>query len=515
MYQYQNGGSTYLSTPIIRNYLYDGTEDNTFGRIKSITYSGFSNKAFSYTYNKFGYIETQSYDGNETSYVYDELGQLIRENNELLGKTYTYEYDSRGNILSKKTYAFTTGEISDDTPTLEADRLYSYASNSWKDQLTGYNGATITYDALGNPLSYNNGSAYTFTWQNGRQLASATVGSKSVSYEYDVNGLRTSKTVGGVVYNYYWQGSQLAAMTVTSGNTTDVLKFYYNASGIPTVFTYNGTQYYYITNLQGDVISIYDNINGKLGEYKYDAWGNVTIDTPTSYTDNIFNANPLRYRGYIYDTETGFYYLQSRYYDPTICRFVNADGYVSTGTGALGYNMYAYCNNNSVNFVDPTGALAFPGEIHNQVVNHISENNLYAREQRIIYDDGSYGRADLISDDGQVWDVKPNKLRHIKAGEEQVKKYITGKWAKKETLKLTTGGDSIAPNFFYYESGLITYRVEYSNHGNGVIVYDYEISNTNFPELPTEVVVIGVIIVIILGVVAGIGAGLGAPISVT
>ena len=244
MYQYQNGGSTYLSTPIIRNYLYDGTEDNTFGRIKSITYSGFSNKAFSYTYNKFGYIETQSYDGNETSYVYDELGQLIRENNELLGKTYTYEYDSRGNILSKKTYAFTTGEINDDTPTLEADRLYSYASNSWKDQLTGYNGATITYDALGNPLSYNNGTAYTFTWQKGRQLASATVGTNSVSYEYDVNGLRTSKTVNGTVYNYYWQGSLLAAMTVTSGNTTDVLKFYYNASGIPTVFTAANSNYY-------------------------------------------------------------------------------------------------------------------------------------------------------------------------------------------------------------------------------------------------------------------------------
>ena len=90
----------------------------------------------------------------------------------------------------------------------------------------------------------------------------------------------------------------------------------------------------------------------------YDAWGNVTTSTIAgiSSTDNwIVNNNPFRYRGYYYDTETGWYYLQSRYYDPEIGRFLNADGYISTGQGLLSYNMFVYCGNNPVMGYDPTG----------------------------------------------------------------------------------------------------------------------------------------------------------------
>ena len=94
--------------------------------------------------------------------------------------------------------------------------------------------------------------------------------------------------------------------------------------------------------------------------YSYNAWSEpvrVYLDNGSEITaaDNIANLNPIRYRGYYYDTETGFYYLQSRYYDPVLCRFLNADGYASTGSGFAGYNMYAYCNNNPVNYSDPTG----------------------------------------------------------------------------------------------------------------------------------------------------------------
>ena len=116
-------------------------------------------------------------------------------------------------------------------------------------------------------------------------------------------------------------------------------------------------KYFYITNLQGDVVGI-ANSYGIVGYYEYDAWGRIlSINSASSNEYGALTYNPLRYRGYIYDTETGFYYLQSRYYDPAIRRFISADKYLSTGTGLLGYNMYAYCNNNPVNILDSTGSV--------------------------------------------------------------------------------------------------------------------------------------------------------------
>ena len=88
--------------------------------------------------------------------------------------------------------------------------------------------------------------------------------------------------------------------------------------------------------------------------YLYDAWGNH-LNTTGSLSATVGRYNPLRYRGYVYDRETKLYYLQSRYYNPEIGRFINADGYVSTGTGINGYNMFAYCNDNPIILVDLTG----------------------------------------------------------------------------------------------------------------------------------------------------------------
>ena len=119
---------------------------------------------------------------------------------------------------------------------------------------------------------------------------------------------------------------------------------------MPYVLKYNGTVYYYITNLQGDVISIVDGSGAVVASYSYDPYGNVLTATGT-----LAETNPLRYRGYVYDTETRLYYLQSRYYDPSIGRFINADSYASTGQGVLGHNMFAYCNNSPANFCDPGG----------------------------------------------------------------------------------------------------------------------------------------------------------------
>lgn len=205
-------------------------------------------------------------------------------------------------------------------------------------------------------MNYNNGSAYTFTWQNGRELATATVNGITSSYTYNSDGLRTRKVVGNKVYDYYWFGSQLAMMTITSGSSVMTLKFYYDANGLPIIFDYNGTQYHYITNLQGDVVGL-ANEYGIVATYAYDAWGKIISTSGiTSMEESALAANPLRYRGYIYDTETGFYYLQSRYYDPEIGRFFNADACLYNTI--LGFNLFAYCYNNPVNYSDPYGESA-------------------------------------------------------------------------------------------------------------------------------------------------------------
>ena len=128
------------------------------------------------------------------------------------------------------------------------------------------------------------------------------------------------------------------------------MDFFYDASGYPFAVKYNGDLCYYITNLQGDVMSIVDAQGEVVAEYEYDPYGNIL-----TATGPLADVNPLRYRGYVYDNETQFYYLQSRYYDPEIARFINADAYVSTGQGVLGNNMFAYCHNNPIVFVDASG----------------------------------------------------------------------------------------------------------------------------------------------------------------
>ena len=203
--------------------------------------------------------------------------------------------------------------------------------------LTAYNGTAITHDGIGNPL---NDGTWSYSW-DGRQLNSMTDGTTTWSYEYDFDGLRTERSNGSTTYEYVYSGSSLVQMTVGS----NILRFAYDGTA-PMTVTCNGTVYYYVTNLQGDVIAILDGSGNAVVQYTYDAWGNLLGDEPAD--DTIGHLNPLRYRGYVYDPETKFYYLQSRYYDPKLGRFLNADAFASTGQGLLGNNMFAYCLNNPV-----------------------------------------------------------------------------------------------------------------------------------------------------------------------
>ena len=140
--------------------------------------------------------------------------------------------------------------------------------------------------------------------------------------------------------------------------------YIFDANGSPVGFRYRGVDYASGTwdtygfekNLQGDIVAVYDTSTGKqLIGYKYNAWGVCTTSYYNSGSTTTATKNPFKYRGYYYDSNLGLYYLQSRYYDQNTCRFINADGYVSTGRGLTGYNMFAYCNNNPVMYVDPNG----------------------------------------------------------------------------------------------------------------------------------------------------------------
>jgi len=173
------------------------------------------------------------------------------------------------------------------------------------------------------------------------------------NFTYNSDGLRTKRTNGTTTYNYVYNGDKLSQMTMGS----DVLNFSYDASGTPITVQYNGTTYYYVTNIQGDVIAILDSTGAAVVEYSYDAWGNPIVGTENSATSPhiLTNLNPLRYRSYVFDPEYGLYHLQSRYYNPETSRFLNADALTSTGQGLLGNNMFAYCKNNPIMCIDPDG----------------------------------------------------------------------------------------------------------------------------------------------------------------
>ena len=181
------------------------------------------------------------------TYICDSANQLTRENNEFADKTWVWTYDDAGNILKREEYAYTTGELGEVLDTV----VYTYGDDSWGDLLTAYDGATITYDEIGNPL---NDGTWTYTWERGRQLASMSDGTTTWTYTYDADGMRTSRTNGTDTYTYVYNGGLLTQMT----KGEDTLFFTYDAMGAPVTVTHNGTVYFYLTNLQGDVIALID-----------------------------------------------------------------------------------------------------------------------------------------------------------------------------------------------------------------------------------------------------------------
>ncbi len=264
--------------------------------------------------------------GNHT-YSYDEKGYLKSED------TTSFSYDANGNITQAGT------------------KNYEY-SGAIKDRLTKALGFDVKYnDGLnpGNPIKWN-GREY--SWDRSRRLISFQQNGNVTKYTYNAEGLRTSKTQGSNTIEYYYSGDRLIAEKNIDYN----LNFLYDENGKLYGFIKdNANKYYYIRDFMQNILGFIDD-NGKLVvKYSYDAYGNSK-----GYTDSsgmgIGSANPFRYKGYYYDSETGLYLVSSRYYNPEWCRFLNADSveYLDP-TNINGMNLFAYCGNDPVNRYDPSG----------------------------------------------------------------------------------------------------------------------------------------------------------------
>jgi len=294
-----------------------------------------------YEYDVSGNITSIKRDEYETRYQYDELGRLIREDNPVLDKTVVYKYDAGGNILLKKEYKYSL-EDRLYSPTITS---YTYASKGNKDQLINFNGETIAYDVMGRPTSIG---THSLTWNKKGKL----VIYDDIAYTYGLNGIRTSKIVDGVKTTYSLLNNKILA------EQSDDKEIIYRYSSDKLIgFTFNDVEYIYERNIQGDVLRIYRKDNLTLvAEYQYDAYGNHKVINHTE--DNIGDINPFRYRGYYFDVETGWYYLNARYYSPSIGRFISPDELSildETRSQINGLNLYMYCGDNPVMNIDPSG----------------------------------------------------------------------------------------------------------------------------------------------------------------
>ncbi len=313
-------------------------------------------ETYGYTYDANGNITSISKNGSVINrYEYDSLNQLIREDNIEADYTELFVYDDSGNLYVRcKLDACTdapTSQIAYSDGTITS---YVCGDETWGDLLTRYGNKNITYDEIGNPLNWRNVSS--FTWC-GRQLDSLVTSQfLSIAYTYNSDGIRTKRVIESTtVYDYILDGTKILCETLTS-NGTEQYKYHYlyDEKGSIIGFQDGTDTYYYQKNLQGDIIRILNTDGVVLVEYTYNAYGEV-LSITGSHASTLGQRNPFRYRGYYYDKETGFYYLNSRYYDPTVGRFLNADAYTSTGQGILGNNMFAYCGNNSIIRTDENG----------------------------------------------------------------------------------------------------------------------------------------------------------------
>ena len=313
------------------------------------------NRAESYTYDACGNVETmveRSADGSERKirYYYDALNQLVREDNQKQNQTICYTYDVGGNMVRRDEYRYIENPVITEAP-WKSD-TFEYQTGGWRDQLRFYNGQAITYDAMGNPLQY---LGMQMEWEKGHQLKHITGAGLDMYCMYNDSGKRIRKTVNGVTTDFYLDGSAILMQTSSDGSRID---FFYDDKGNVFAMKYQNEMYFYRKNLFGDILGILDSHGTELVKYEYNSWGKLL--NLTDYSSNgLGRRNPFRFKGYYYDEELGMYYLNSRYYDPEVGRFISPDttDILEVQDDLYDKNLYAYCDNNSVMRIDSSGAV--------------------------------------------------------------------------------------------------------------------------------------------------------------
>lgn len=377
-------------------YYYKQVGDHATNLVSGVRYGEIRNGNYmigdglTYAYDKSNNISKIYEKGNlQVSYIYDKLNRIIREDNLQLNKTCFFTYDNNGNILTNTQTVYTQKSLQEidfqDLTTTEY--LYSEVG----DMLLSYDNLDFKYDLLGNPTLYKDKKV---EWTKGRQMKSYD----NFTYTYDGQGRRVSKTLNDKTLSYIYDNNGKLL------KQSDGLEFIYDNSGVIGI-VYNYTEYFYRKNAQGDIIALVDNTGSVVVKYVYDAWGNhkvfavdaankyhditdttkqttISVMTSQSYVgDDVFvgedivlsnylsdsiiqnathigNINPIRYRGYYYDAETAIFYCASRYYDPKVGRWLNADDidFAMLQRDMInGLNLYSYCMNNPISFSDPSG----------------------------------------------------------------------------------------------------------------------------------------------------------------
>ena len=319
-------------------------------------------------------IKGQNIKQLKHTYAYDNLNQLLYDIDVDAARTYRYLYDNSGNITAKQVYLSIDGSFTNLYKTIN----YTY-DNVWKDRLSSYDNKSITYDNIGNPLSIGSTS---FTW-NGREMLTCDWidienNSMHAEYSYDENGLRHKEMVyvNNTLhhqFDYVWTNDKLVSQTYTEFangviDSVNTAKFIYDTNGDLLGFIYNDLNtYLYTKNLQGDITHIVNSNGVAIVDYTYDAWGYTEVQASKwSYYNlalKLKKVSPFAYRGYCYDTDTELYYLQSRYYNPQMGRFINTDESTIiffTTNNVIGSNLFTYCGNNSINNIDSNGNYYVP-----------------------------------------------------------------------------------------------------------------------------------------------------------
>lgn len=316
-------------------YNYDGAEQLT--RLLTTNSSGTTIESFDYTYDAKGNRITEKTSTGTAQFSYDKSEQLtkeVRPNGDIL----EYTYDAVGNRLTKKVTKGTT--VTTDTYTYDA-----------ANQLTSINGTAVTHDKSGN---MTNDGKKAFIYDTADRLIEVKQGTTSLGkYQYNSEGLRISKTTGSTtIYYSYDENDNVVLETDSSG--TVLASYVYDNANRPLTMTKGGKTYTFHVNARGDITSVTDEAGVVVASFEYDSWGNILKESG-AFASNI----PFRYSGYRYDSETKLYYLQQRYYNPEIGRFLTLDPELGDEENPITQNGYAYADNNPVNLVDPDGQWAW------------------------------------------------------------------------------------------------------------------------------------------------------------